>query len=317
MPRDAAATLRPAWPGFRARRALVAALLVGLAAPAAADLRTPTLPAAAPEAGYALHADADFGSVYALFDQRRGAVVGFRHVRNAPGIGSYHHRWLFGLEYRHADSLVPNVTFHPVSVGYAAGWNGTGRSLDGSLAFHRNLPGGRDGDSAAMEAARSGAKAGYSIVRYNATFLQALPAAWRMKLVAEGQYSPPALVSCEQFALGGRDSMRGLDERALAGDRGRRLTVELQTPDFGTLLRPRLSALGLLFLDQGSVSRNQTLPGESGQRTQAASIGFGVAMSLARAWQLRAELAHLRQSGPGEADTLDHERGQLSVTWTP
>lgn len=316
MLRDWIATARPARRGLRLRWPLAAAMLAGFAAPVAADLRTPPPPAAASE-GYALHADAAFGSVYALFDAQRGAVVGLRHTRNAPGIGNYQHRWLFGLEYRHADSLVPNLTFHPVSVGYAAGWSGAGRSLDGSLAFHRNLPGGRDGGSAAMAAARSGAKAGYSILRYNMTVLQALPAAWRLRLVAEGQYSPHALVPCEQFALGGRDSVRGFEERALAGDRGRRLTVELHTPDFGTLLQPRLTARGLLFLDHGSVSRKPALRGEAGWRTEAASVGFGVAMSLARAWQLRAELAHLRQGGPDDADAIDHERGQIMVTWTP
>lgn len=316
MQRDSVEVAGP--PRRRNPSALAAAMLLGFAAPAAADLRTPSPPppAVATE-GFALHADADFGSVYALFDARRGAVVGLRHTRPVPGIGSYHHRWLFGFEYRHADSLAPNVTLHPVSVGYAAGWSDASRRIDGSLVFHRNLPGGPDGGAAAMATARSGAKAGYAVLRYNTTFLQTLPAAWQLRLVAEGQYSPHALVPCEQFAIGGRDSLRGVEERALAGDRGQRVTLELRTADFGTKLRPRLSAQGLVFLDQGSVSRNQALPGEASSRTQAASMGFGLAMSLARSWQLRAELARVRQGGSAEIEPLDHDRGQITVSFAP
>ncbi len=302
---------RPGGPRSR----LAAGLLAAFAAPAVADLRTLSPAPVAATESYAVHADADFGRVYALFDARRGAVVGLRHTREVPGIGSYVHRWLLGFEYRHADSLAPNLTFHPVSVGYAAGWNDDSRRLDGSLVFHRNLPGGRDGDAAALGAARAGAKAGYSLLRYGATLVQALPADWRLRFVAEGQHSTDALVPCEQFALGGHDSLRGFDERALAGDRGQRFTAELRTPDFGPRLRPRLSAQGLLFIDQGSVSRNPSAPGESASRMRAASIGFGLALSIAGSWQLHAEVARVRQSGTADAETLDQERGQVTVSW--
>ena len=275
MHRDFVAVAGPA--RRRIRSPLAAAMLIAFAAPATADLRTPRAPAPAPAAaiaadGYALHAEADFGSVYALFDARRGAIVGLRHTRPMPGIGSYHHRWRFGLEYRHADSLVPNVTFHPLSVGYAGGWHDASRRIDGALVFHRNLPGGRDGDSAAMAATRSGAKAGYAILRYHTTFLQTLPAAWQLRLVAEGQYSPHALVPCEQFALGGRDSLRGIEERALAGDRGQRVTLELRTADFGTRLRPRPVGPGAALprpgqrCPQPGAARRSGQPDAGGQR---------------------------------------------------
>jgi len=295
---------------------LAATMLVALSAPAGADIR-----AHLPTPGDALtvrsvQAEVEFATVYALLDLQGGTVVGLRHTRNAPGIGSYRHRWMFGLEYRRADRWWPGLALHPVSVGYAAGWNDASRNVDGSVVYHRNLPGGRDGDSTALAAARSGAKAGYSLLRYNATVQQALPSAWKLRLVAEGQYSPHLLVPGEQFALGGRYSLRGVEERALTGDRGRRVTVELHTPDVGRRLRPQLSAQGVVFLDRGSVVR-QGAPADETNRTAAASVGFGVVLSLPRSWHLSAEVARVRQGAAGDGQRLDHDRCQLSVRWAP
>lgn len=299
MPRGRLATRASARPRTARHPLATAALLAAFALPAAADLRSP-LPTPAPEpVGYALHADSGFGRVYAEVDPRRGAAFGLRYTRSAPGIGSYHHRWLLGVEQRQADIVVPHLTVRPISIGYAAGWADGSRDVDGRIAFRRNLQGGQGG---------------YSLLRYQTTVVQQLPATWRLKLVSAGQYSAQALVPSEQFALGGDDTLRGFDERALTGDSGRRHSLELQTPDLGRLLKPRLSAQGLVFLDQGSVAGQQT-PGET-RRIQAASVGIGLEMSMARSWQLRAELAHVRRDRAGELD-LEHERGRLTVSFTP
>ena len=186
---------------------------------------------------YAVHADVDSGTVNALFDVRgRGNVAGLRYTLNLPGAGEFRHRWVFGFERRHVDNrvgltggtpdLVPDVTLRPASVGYAASWRDELRVVDGSLVFYRNLPSGRDGNAAAIEAARSGARAGYAIWRYAATAVHTLPASWQLKLALEGQHTRDALVSGEQFGLGGQDSVRGFQERELSGDRGQRVTLD-------------------------------------------------------------------------------------------
>jgi len=185
---------------------------------------------------FGIHADVDSGVVSDLFDVRgSGTVVGVRYNQNLRPTASYEHRWIYGLENRRIDNrigpvggspdLVPEVTVHPASIGYAATWSGEGRQLDFSGIGVRNIPGG-------------GANARYAIFRFAANLVQALPADAQLRVAVDGQYTRNALVSGEQFGIGGQDSVRGFDERELTNDRGNRMTLELQTPNFGERIGP-------------------------------------------------------------------------------
>ena len=186
------------------------------------------------------------------------------------------------------------MTLLPASIGYAATWTGAGRQLDFSATGVRNIPGGANGSAAALEAARAGANPRYAILRYAVTGLQTLPADWQMRVALDGQYTRDALVSGEQFGVGGQNSVRGFDERELANDIGHRATLEFHTPDVGERLGPGVSARALVFADQGWTRRNHPLPGER-VSAHVSSVGVGIRVSLAPSWQLRVDAAHVTQ----------------------
>jgi hemolysin activation/secretion protein len=256
---------------------------------------------------FGIYANVDSGVVGDLFDVRgSGTVVGVRYNQNLQPTASYQHRWLYGLENRRIDNrvgpvggrpdLVPNVTVHPASIGYAATWSGEGRQLDFSGTGVRNIPGGADGGAAGIAAARAGANARYAIFRYAATLVQELPTDAQLRVAIEGQYTRNALVSGEQFGIGGQDSVRGFDERELTNDRGDRATLEIQTPNFGERIGPDAAARALLFADQGWLWRNHPLPGES-VATHISSVGAGLRVSVAPSWRVRVDAARVIQGG--------------------
>jgi hemolysin activation/secretion protein len=75
-----------------------------------------------------------------------------------------------------------------------------------------------------------------------------------------GQYSPTPLISNEQFAIGGMDTVRGYPEAALFGDYGIAGTLEASTPRIPTRLP--ISVLFTVFADAGVVRLDDPLPGQ-------------------------------------------------------
>ncbi|MGZ5131580.1 MAG: ShlB/FhaC/HecB family hemolysin secretion/activation protein [Caldimonas sp.] len=252
---------------------------------------------------YGIYADVDSGVVSDLFNVRgRGTVAGARFTHALRPTAGYQHRWIAGLERRKVDNriglvgaspdLVPDVVLQPASLGYAATRSDEGRRVDASITAVRNLPTGHQ--AADIAAARAGTNPRYSIVRYAANAAQSLPEDWQLGVAVDGQYTSQALVSAEQFGIGGHDSVRGFLEREVTGDRGIRASVEIRTPNFGEQIAPGLVARAHLFSDRGWVRRNHALPGET-ETTTISSLGVGLRATIASAWQLRLDAAHVMQ----------------------
>ena len=234
----------------------------------------------------------------------RGSVVGIRYIHNLRPMARYQHRWTYGLEYRQVDNrvglvggspdLVPDITVHPASIGYAATWTGEGQQLEVSSTYVRNIPGGANGGASAIAAARATASADYAILRYAANYVYTTPADWRLRIAGEGQYTRDALVSGEQFGIGGQDSVRGFYERSISNDTGHRITLEVQTPNLGGQFGPNSVARALIFIDQGRVRRNHPLPSEV-VNANISSVGAGWRVSMVPSWHLRVDVAHVIQ----------------------
>lgn len=254
---------------------------------------------------FGVYADVDAGVVSDLFNVRgRGTVAGAHYTHTLRPTAEYQHRWIVGLERRKVDNriglvgsspdLVPDVVLQPASVGYAATRSEAGGRVEFSITAVRNLPTG--GQAADIAAARAGANPRYTIARYAANVAQALPRDWQLSVAVEGQYTPQALVSAEQFGIGGHDSVRGFLEREVTGDQGARVSLELQTPNFGAQIAPDLLARLHVFSDRGWVRRNHALPGEV-ESTMISSLGAGLRATIAPAWQVRLDAAHVMNGG--------------------
>jgi len=184
------------------------------------------------------------------------------------------------------------VTYSAVKRGAASEF-----SAYGGLSV--NVPGGNDGKSADFVRSRATATDRYSILRYGATYVRSLGGEWQLRASLGGQHTADALVSGEQFGIGGPDSVRGYQLREIASDRGYSAQVEVYTPDFAARLGlPQEQKLRLVgFVDGGSVSRNRALPGEL-LHDSIGSVGVGARWNYGKSASLRLDLAQVLQATP-------------------
>jgi hemolysin activation/secretion protein len=124
-------------------------------------------------------------------------------------------------------------------------------------------------------------------------FTAALPYQWHIQTVVEGQITTDALVAPVQFGVGGVDSVRGFDERAITDDRGVRGSVQFESPDQGAAwLGENWQLHGVTFYDAASLDRNDPLPGEI-NHIFISSAGVGLRLARTNQASVRLDLAEV------------------------
>lgn len=248
------------------------------------------------------------GTVQNLFDvSGQGAVYAFRYNHNLPKLGDFEHRLVYGLDYRAYQNLVtpvggnfnfvPDITVHPVSATYSGIWRRQQGDINFYIGYAQNLPGGNDGTDPDVKRLRVDARAAFRIWRLGGVYMRAFQKDWQFRLKMDAQYSRDALISAEQFGLGGGDSIRGFGERYTSNDKGFRSNWEIYTPDVGSWMVSENAKLRFLgFYDTGQVGRNSRQPGER-DRVGMDSIGVGVRMSYGNNLTVKADFAQVLHDG--------------------
>ena len=256
---------------------------------------------------YANYSDIDSGTVLAgnfeLQLSGRGTIAGGRYNHAFARVGEFQSALAAGLEHKAFENgalllgfeLGNDITVHPLSVTYSGSWKGALSDAAFMLGAIHNVPGGKNASDADFNNARLGARPAYNLVRYGATYGHTLPAQWQTHLGLLGQYSRDKLIPGEQFGAGGVASVRGFENRDIAGDSGYSASAEIYTPDgctrwVGAFCR----ALG--FFDAGHVTRNDPLPGEP-SHASIASIGLGLRASMGRNALLQLDYGYVLDGG--------------------
>lgn len=273
-------------------------------------------------AGYS---DVNSGVVQGLFNvSGSGTIFGARWNYFLPKWGETEQKLAFGLDYRAfknevqlaGTQIVPDITVRPASLTYSALRRMMAAELSYYAGFAINIPGGNDGDSAAFAASRANASSDYKIYRYGMNYTRQFENEWQVRLGVNGQYTSDALVSGEQFGLGGPDSVRGYQMREVASDRGYSGQVELYTPDFsrkvGMTEDHKLRLLG--FYDWGTIHRNSALPAEVAHDS-IASVGVGLRLTYKKFLSLRLDLAQIRQETASRDNNSQRLTGSLALVF--
>ena len=261
----------------------------------------------------------------------KGAYLGMRFNQLLRRRGEYSHRLVYGIDYRAFENdctlgvfgdaacgpAAVDVTVMPVSVVYRGNWAKPTLISDFYIALSRNIPGAANGKNEDFNAARAsplgeeGASSNYLILRLGANMVNAYNNNWQTRIAVNAQYSPDALVPGEQFGIAGATAVRGFLEREIVRDSGVIGNLELYTPNLaGKLIPGESNVRGLVFLDiAGAV--NQTLAGESRERTLISSLGAGLRWNSKRNFNLRFDLGRImRAAGDNQAGDW---RGHISV----
>jgi hemolysin activation/secretion protein len=219
----------------------------------------------------------------------KGSLFGLRLTRLLNRWREYDQRVSVGLDHRdyenscEIEGLPPgacgpageSVTVQPLGLEYAL--RGFGELPQGlAVSVQRNLQwGGGDSGDEHFEAVRPGAKPRYTLLRLAASGGMALAGDWQLHGRFNAQWTDDALVPSERFGIGGAGSVRGYEERELAGDRGAGATIELVSP--ASIIRVTSGELRLVaFGDAGGVQNRLETPCLEGRAScTLASTGIG------------------------------------------
>ena len=170
-----------------------------------------------------------------------------------------------GFGYRLFDNTVDfvgrdlgvDVATLPVSIAYQYAANRGNHAFSTGIRYLRNIPGvvGSNNNQVYTES-RTGANTDWDLWQIKGNYQYAWDSGWLLNLRGESQYAGEPLISGEQFRLGGLYSIRGLQEREVAGDDGILASLEVYTPAIANGHR------FLAFTDFGQYWREEALPGE-------------------------------------------------------
>ena len=223
----------------------------------------------------------DFG---AFRSTGAGQTMGINYSQYLPPDGGYRSYVTLGLDDKRFDvsdisgTPIPGQLVRrsrPLSLGYTARVESDAAVWGYSTELAANTGGGSGNTLAAYRSEDPRiSTANFKLLRANANYLGGFAGGWLWGVRGQFQYSPDALISGEQFGLGGASSIRGTGERPISGDRGVSVTLEISTPD----LHPGLRLLG--FVDTGWLRNNTPNGTTKPSSDQLASVGLGLRYSI-------------------------------------
>ncbi|NOS89477.1 MAG: ShlB/FhaC/HecB family hemolysin secretion/activation protein [Methylococcaceae bacterium] len=221
-----------------------------------------------------------------------GYIFGARLMQPLSALGDVSHSLTAGFDYKMFDQgvTVQGQDLEPSPINYASFLVGYDASLrlkesttSFSTALHFSVRGlGNDPDE--FENRRQNAKTNYAYLTSEVKHLQQLPYDLRVAARASGQIASSPLISNEQFALGGVQTVRGYFQTQQLGDDGINLSLELQSPqlkkadwDFVQSFRAHT------FIDYGYLWLQQPQQGNP-SFYRLAGAGAGLRLQLFKHW---------------------------------
>lgn len=213
-----------------------------------------------------------------------GDIFGLRYIHPMPGLENYFHSLTLGVDYKDfkettvlqgADSFNTPIAYLPFYIGYDGTLRGPSYESQATMGLTFSLR-GVGNDEQEFEDKRHFARGNFAALRGDFKHTQQLSASWKLLASVAGQLASGPLISSEQFAVGGADSVRGYLESNSMGDDGAYGSLELQTPPLAKYLPGDIKELyALAFADAGHARVREPLP-EQTEKFDLASVGLGL-----------------------------------------
>lgn len=222
--------------------------------------------------------DVDSGTIQSVFDvSGAGKFLGGSYTHTFLNRENYRHRLSIGVDDKFFQNNVAflgtpigiDVRSRPLTLSYFGEVQMEKSQVRFNVSYVRNLNGGNRNTKAVYAASRSSAEQDWDVIRYSVNYNRGLSKIWLLRLAWSGQWSNEPLISGEQFGIGGINSVRGFEERALSGDRGNQATVEFSRPIFDNRVQIRL------FTDLGHIKIIKPIVGQIASQTLV-SAGAGL-----------------------------------------
>lgn len=243
---------------------------------------------------YGVHSESDVAVAEGINTLGAGDIYGLRYVANLPGSQRFFQSATLGVDYKDFNQTVSQlgsgsfntpIAYMPFYVGWDGSLGDAGRETRLGISFNFHIR-GLVGTDQQFEDKRFKGSSAYSYLKGNFSHKESWESGWAAQLRGSWQLAGQALVSNEQFSIGGVDTVRGYYDSAASGETGAALTLETSTPNL--LSAPAandppsyISDVRLLaFVDQGWVTVVDPLFANA--RFELASYGLGLRISGAR-----------------------------------
>lgn len=213
-----------------------------------------------------------------------GHTMGFNYNHNLPPDGGFRSYIGFSIDDKQFDETQINGMplpgqqvrrSRPLTLGYTGKLESDTSVWGYNLDFAANISGGSGNDLASYQTEDPRiSTAEWKTLRGGANYLTSVGNGWLWGVRGQFQFTNEALISGEQFGLGGAASVRGTGERPISGDSGVVLSTELTTRE----LAPGLRVLG--FVDAGWLSNKSPNGNPKPANDSLSSAGVGLRYSV-------------------------------------
>ncbi len=233
---------------------------------------------------YGVKSDSDVAAVGTLNVVGSGTIFGARYILplRSRSEGFFHTATL-GADYKDFDQSVAlidsgdfstPITYLPFTLGWDGTWLSEGRTTKAGVAFNFQMR-GLVADEQEFADKRYKGRPDYAYLRGTFSHEETWKTGWALEARGGWQIAAQPLISNEQFAIGGVDTVRGYLESAALGENGISLSLEARTPNYAKKLAESLDDLRLLaFVDSGYVHVRQAITADD--RFTLAGAGLGM-----------------------------------------
>ena len=255
-----------------------------------------------------------------------GSIYGLRWITPWRDDETFNNSISLGLDYKNfalilqqqgANSPEPPIDYVAFSVDFGR----TQQTAQQTTSYRLSSGFGIRGlvnDAAKFEYKRHLSQPNYLFLRASVTHSRDLFAGTRLQLEMEGQWANSPLISNEQYAAGGVDTVRGYHESQVLGDDALRGRVEWLSPPLlatrlGNKAAPAQGLIGLLFWDGAALHVQHPDVGHDAH-TELSSVGLGLRMNKSTNWQASLDLARALKAAGSVAK--GDSRAHVSVRYT-
>lgn len=262
-------------------------------------------------AAYAVRSNSNLATAASTTVLGKGTTLGLRYIRPLPARGAYFHSLSAGFDIKDfdettnligADTARKPIRYVPFGVQYTGGTQNETGQWQFNLGASWSLRGLSDRtvicDDGLMhdqfDCKRGGARPNFVVLRGDLQRSQTLGGGWDMTARLDFQAASQPLISNEQFAASGVDSVRGYLDAERTGDDGLRARLELRTPALWPESGVETRALG--FLDWASLRIQEPDPGQQ-SRFDIGSLGVGLRLREGSGMRLALDWAYALRAG--------------------
>jgi hemolysin activation/secretion protein len=235
----------------------------------------------------------------------KGVISGARYVVALPPGNDLFHTFTFGIDSKNfeesqrlgSDTTETPISYVPVSGEYRATFGSQARTSTASMGLYTAPRGLFGNNNEEFARKRFGARPNYLYARGDWRTEQQLTPRTSVFARFSGQLSDQPLISNEQFAAGGAETVRGYLEVEALADNGAILGLELRGNLKSTPSDTWGRVLAVAFADAARLRVSEPLRGQQ-DRFELYSTGVGLRFQGAQYWTAMLDIAVPLTDGP-------------------